>query len=78
MGRAAFKAANHILATTCYFYLPTIDETAFLGVNSFLVRGAQAEPAALLQEEKLEWDHIPNLDAFFMRLYTYFAEQGFW
>jgi hypothetical protein len=39
--------------------------------------GAAADGSTLLQAERYDWSHIPNLDAFFARLYVYFTDKGF-
>jgi hypothetical protein len=39
--------------------------------------GADADGSTLLHQERYDWSHIPNLDAFFARLYVYFTDKGF-
>ena len=38
---------------------------------------AGADGSTLLRQERYDWSHIPNLDAFFTRLYVYFLDKGF-
>jgi|APGre2960657444_1045066.scaffolds.fasta_scaffold09183_2 hypothetical protein len=39
--------------------------------------GPDVDGHGLLRQERHDWSHIPNLDAFFTRLYVYYVDRGF-